>query len=100
MPAYVFLAAAGVIGSLIAVGFGVYSERAPTRRIRTNLGSVEQQVTDLREVVLAQPAQARVVRPAIAGLARGARRITPRGLLEGLDRRIELAGLGDRWPVE
>ena len=100
MPAYVYLAAASIVGSLLLITFSLYADRAPTKRVRANLGTPEQGVTDLREVVLAQPAHERVVRPAIASLARGARRITPRGLLDGLDRKIQLAGLADQWPVE
>jgi tight adherence protein C len=100
MPAYVYLAAMCIVGSLILLTVSLNAGRAPMRRVRANLGAPEPEVTDLREVVLAQPAHERVVRPAIAGLARGARRVTPRGVLEGLDRKIQLAGLTDEWPVE
>jgi len=75
-------------------------DRGSTKAVRANLGAGGRATTDLREVVLAQPAQERVVRPALARLAHAARRVTPRGMLEELDHRIQLAGLAERWPVD
>ncbi|MGH8977465.1 MAG: type II secretion system F family protein, partial [Acidimicrobiia bacterium] len=49
---------------------------------------------------LQQSAQERVVRPAAAALARQARRITPVGLVDSLERRLRMSGMSDRWTIE
>ena len=40
------------------------------------------------------------MRPAVATLARQARRITPVGLVDSLDRLLRRSGMSDRWTIE
>lgn len=56
--------------------------------------------TDLREIVLSRTAGERVVRPGIASFAEWARRISPAGFVERLERKIALAGIGREWPLQ
>ncbi len=56
--------------------------------------------TDLRELALAESASRRVVSPALHGLAMRLRRITPAGYVDSTARRVRLAGIEARWPVE
>lgn len=99
MPAYVYVAAASIVGSVILLLVSVRGN-VPDRLARANLLDGQAESTNLREIVLALPAQERVVGPAVAGLAAAARRITPRGVLDDIDRRIQLAGISERWPME
>jgi tight adherence protein C len=99
MPAYVYVAAASIVGSVILL-FVSLRGNVPNRLARANLLDGQAESTNLREIVLARPAQERVVGPAVAGLAAAARRITPRGVLDEIDRRIQLAGISERWPME
>jgi tight adherence protein C len=55
-------------------------------------------VTDMRHAVLQHSAADRVVDPLIEKLARIARRLTPAGLLESLERKISVAG--GSWTVD
>ena len=56
--------------------------------------------TDLRQAVLAHSATERAVQPAVAWLAGRARRLTPAGRLDQLERRILLAGATRTWTLE
>ena len=55
---------------------------------------------DLRRIELQRSPIERVLRPLLAGLGSRARRFTPAGWVERLERRITLAGANDAWPVE
>jgi tight adherence protein C len=55
--------------------------------------------TDMRAVALSSSAADRAVTPALQSIARRARRITPAGMLQNLERRVLLAG-ATSWPVE
>lgn len=73
----------------------------PNKKVRSNLrmgGSATP--TDLRDVVLAQPARVRVVRPAVDILAGWGRALTPSGVADRLERRRMLAGLPATWSIE
>src|SRR5262245_42168302 len=100
MPLYVYLAAAMVCAGMIVLIVSLSGIRAPAQLTRTNLANVTGRVTNLREVVLAQPSRERIVRPAVAWLAGAARSITPHGLAETLDLRIHQAGISERWPLD
>jgi tight adherence protein C len=54
---------------------------------------------DLRAATLELPASERAVTPALRSLGARARRLTPAGVLDNLERRILLAGATE-WPVE
>jgi tight adherence protein C len=99
VPVYVYLAAAAIAGSIILL---LVSLRGNTegKLARANLLDGQTQPADLREIVLAQPAQERVISPAVERLAAACRRVTPRGVLNDLERRIYLAGISDSWPPE
>lgn len=56
--------------------------------------------TDLRAAELQQPASDRAIAPAIAALARQARRVTPIGMVESLERRLGSAGLHGKVTLE
>ena len=100
MPLWIWLAALITVAALPLAWWSVASTRSTTDRARTNLSVGLAGFTDLRSAVLNQPAHERVVRPAVASLAARARRITPGGVVDALERRINLAGMGERWPIE
>jgi tight adherence protein C len=101
MPVGIWLAALAVAVSLPIAWWGFSGARAEGRTARANLASsLGAMATDLREAALAAPASDRVVAPVVAGLARRARRFTPVGALERIERRAFLAGLTDTWPSD
>jgi tight adherence protein C len=101
MPAYVYLGAALVSGAVILLVVSIHSAGAPSAQlVRSNLSNAPGRLTDLRQVILSQPTRERVVRPAAAGLAQVARRITPAGFVDTLERRVNLAGVSESWPIE
>jgi tight adherence protein C len=101
MPLSIWLAAAAIACALPIAWWAVSAGAgAKTERIRSNLAAGMEYMTDMRRVVLQQSAQDRVVRPAWTALARRARRITPAGMIDSLERRINLAGMSDAWPVD
>jgi tight adherence protein C len=100
MPLYVYLGAALVCTSVIVLVLSLHGARAPGQLVRSNLSNAPGGLTDLRAVVLERPTKERVVQPAVSSLARAARHLTPGGMTETLERRIELAGVSDHWPIE
>ncbi|HUH07004.1 MAG TPA: type II secretion system F family protein [Egibacteraceae bacterium] len=100
MPITVILAAMSVGLALPLLWWSVVSGRRPKEAIAENLrrGLVGQ--TDYRSIVLSTSAGSRAVRPMLRALAQTARRITPMGLLDALDKQITLAGRPARWPLE
>lgn len=57
-------------------------------------------VPDMRSAVLEQSARDRAVSPAVEALARHARRLTPGGLVDRLERRLTAAGKQGVWRIE
>ena len=55
---------------------------------------------DLRSIVLDRGGNERLIKPGLASASRFARSISPVGMVERLDRKIVLAGMGNRWPLE
>ncbi len=101
MPFGIWLAAFAVAISLPIAWWAFSSARVEGKAARANLAtSIGTTITDLRQSLLQQGAHERVVSPAVAGLARRARRLTPDGALSALERRTFLAGLSDTWPPE
>jgi tight adherence protein C len=74
---------------------GSRSSPTATRNLTSGLGT-----NDLREAVLARSATERAVAPAVSHLARQARRLTPAGRIENLERRLVLAGVSGGWTIE
>jgi len=102
VPLYVYLGSMAIVASVALMWHAVGGVRLPTGRVRANLrGGGEASIsTDLRDMQLARSAQERLFLPAMAGLARRGRRVTPAGLIEALERRITMAGASRRWPIE
>ncbi len=93
IPVPVLVAAAAIGVSLpIAVASFLHGRARPA--------AATGDVTDLRTVDLSRSPLERVLRPAIATLARRARRLTPKGWVIALERRITLAGAEASWPIE
>lgn len=101
MPFGIWIAAFAAAASLPIAWWALSGMRVEGQAARANLAhGFTTTVTDLREAALQRSAHDRVVSPAMASLARRARRVTPAGVLEHLERRAFLAGLTDTWPTE
>lgn len=100
MPPSIWLAAAAIAVSVPLAWWALSGVRVPARAVRTNLSQGIGQVTDLRAIELQRSARDRVVSPTMEAMAGRARRITPTGILETLERRAHLAGLAESWPME
>ena len=98
MPIYVVLAALAVTLSIPVLWHAVALDRAPTREVNRNLRSGLAEGGDLRGLVLSQSPLERVLRPMLQSFGRTARRASPAGVIDALERRVELSGVG--WPVE
>ena len=98
MPVYVVLAALAVTLSIPILWHAVALDRAPTQQVNRNLRAGLGEGGDLRRLVLSQSPVDRVFRPLLRSLGHTARRISPAGVVEALERRLELSGIG--WPVE
>jgi tight adherence protein C len=94
------LAAIALASSVPLAWWAISTTRTSTETVRENLAAGLEYFTDMRRVVLEQSAQERVVQPSVAALARRARRLTPAGMIDGLERKIALAGMSDQWPVD
>src|SRR5207248_6001898 len=94
----VIFASLAVASSVPLLAFSVFSERKSNRRVTTNLASGLAVPGNLRQLILAQPTGERTVAPILAALARHARRLTPAGVMQAVERRLHLAG--DPWSVE
>lgn len=90
--------AAAAISSLLVLWWAVSGERAPSGK--ANLLAGLGPVGDLRQAVLDRSAAERAVGPAVRRLATRARRLTPAGMIDGLERRILLTGGPAAWPLE
>lgn len=100
MPVLVWLAAASVSAAVPLLWWSLSSSRVPSHAVARNLTGGRATVADVREAVLTHSASERVVRPLMALMAHGSRRLTPAGFLASLERRVILAGLQAQWPLE
>jgi tight adherence protein C len=101
MPVLVIVAAAAVAASIPLLWWSVSGARAGTGALVGRdvlLGGRE--ALDLRAADLQRSAHERAVVPTLAALTRVARRLTPVGWLEALDRRLTLAGRPPSWTLE
>ena len=101
MSLIVVLGSAAIAISLPLLWWSVAASRTMTARTvdrETLMGGTGP--VDLRAAVLQRSAGERAVRPVLGWLARGARRLTPYGWIEALERRITLAGRPVAWPIE
>lgn len=104
MPLYVYGFVAALAVAMPLLWWSVASAdplAKMTHLVRTNLGERRAPtITDVREVQLTRSARERIVDPLVARLARAAHRVVPSTVVDGLDRRVALAGLTGQWPVE
>ena len=98
MPVYVVVAALAVILSIPILLYSLATDRAPARRVTRNLNVGLADGGDLRGLVLSQSPLERILQPLVRMLARPARRLSPSGMVDVLQRRAELSGT--RWPLE
>jgi tight adherence protein C len=98
VPFYVVLAALAICLSIPVLFFTMALDRAPTRQVNRNLRTGLADGGDLRGLVLSQSPIERIVRPLLLSLGRIARRISPSGMVDTLERRVELAAAS--WPVD
>jgi tight adherence protein C len=98
LPVYIVLAALAVTLSIPILWHSLALDRAPTQQVNRNLRAGLSENGDLRGLLLAQSPVERVFRPLLRSLGGTARRISPAGVIEALERRVELSGV--RWPVE
>ncbi|NNE72759.1 MAG: type II secretion system F family protein [Acidimicrobiales bacterium] len=96
LPLRVWLGA-GAIGAAIPVLWWAVSARAHSNRL---LQTTTEQRTNLRDLVLAQSGQERVVQPGLRRLADFARAFTPAGLISHIEKRVLQAGVSQSWPVD
>jgi len=100
MSLAVILAAAAVAASIPLLWWSVAGARAGTRSVDPSVLTGGGRSIDLRVAELQRSATERAVKPLANSLARFARRLTPVGWIESLDRRITLAGRPAAWPIE
>jgi tight adherence protein C len=95
----VILGSAAVAATVPLLWWALSGERAPAgvaRNLTTGLsGGV-----DVRSELLARSAADRAVAPAVERWAARARRLTPVGRIEALERRIQFAGTPRSWTIE
>ena len=101
MPIYVILAAAVITLSMALLAWSLAGSRKPARAAASNLSRGGMGgMTDARQLALTRSASERAVEPVGLWLVDRARRLTPRGWIEPLERRITLAGRPAGWPLE
>ncbi|MDG2261583.1 MAG: type II secretion system F family protein [Actinomycetota bacterium] len=95
----VLIGGAALVACSLPVGwFAVASAKGNGREASRHLKS--KTAVDLHELLLTRSAEERVVGPVVQTLARRVRRLTPKGFMSSLERRVGLAGLPASWPIE
>ena len=100
MPIGIWLAAAALAAALPIAWWALSGLHIEDRVARANLSQGVSVGTNLRHATLQQSASDRVVTPLMDALVRRARRLTPAGVIDSLERRAFLAGLSEAWPTE
>ena len=98
MPLYIVPAALILVLSVPLLVLSLVGGRSSDTRVRGNLREGFAAHTDLRRLVLSQSATERIFQPVLAATARRARRVSPGGVVDKLEKRIVLAGM--TTPVE
>ena len=98
MTVILVLGAAAVIASVPLLWWAVAGDRTSTIASR-NLAAGFHAPGDMRQALLAHSAHDRAISPTMGWLARQARRLTPGGMLDSLERRVLLAGGPQAWPI-
>ncbi len=99
MPITIFVAAAALSLSVPLAVVSWWTTRSRSSGAAVAAGGAGGPV-DLRRIDLQRSPIDRVLRPLLAGIGKRARRLTPGGWVAALERRIELAGASEAWPVE
>ncbi|HUF33036.1 MAG TPA: type II secretion system F family protein [Acidimicrobiales bacterium] len=99
MSFVLLLGAVAVVAAFPLLWWAV-SGASSSSAVARNLTAGASSFTDYRSAVLARSAKERAVGPAVERLADRARRLTPNGMVENLERRILLAGVPEGWPLE
>ena len=97
MSLILVLGAASVIAAVPLLWWAVTGDR--TSSIASRNLSAGFKPGDMRQAVLAHSVHDRAISPTMNWLARQARRLTPGGMQQSLERRILLAGGPEAWPV-
>lgn len=100
MSLVVVFGALAVVAALPLLWWAISGATTTSAAVSRNLTAGTAIQTDYRQVLLAHSARDRAVAPAADRLAERARRLTPNGVLENLERRILLAGVPGSWPLE
>lgn len=98
MTLILLLGAAAVVASVPLLWWALAGDRTSSIASQ-NLAAGFNGPGDMRQVVLAHSAHDRAVSPAMNWLARQARRLTPTGMLDSLERRVLHAGGPEAWPL-
>jgi len=98
VPLYIVPAALILVLSVPLLVLSLVGGRSSDTRVRGNLREGFAAHTDLRRLVLSQSATERIFQPVLAATARRARRVSPGGVVDKLEKRIVLAGM--TTPVE
>ena len=93
MPITIYIAAAALAASVPLAVVSWWTSRSRPSDVAA--ASAAGGPVDLRRIDLERSPIERVLRPLLAGLGQRARRFTPAGRVEGLERRIMLAGAGE-----
>ncbi|MEO6121454.1 MAG: type II secretion system F family protein, partial [Acidimicrobiales bacterium] len=99
MPISVVVAAVAAVASMPVLWWALSGRQSTTVGAR-NLLVGQPAFTDMRQAVLAHSASDRAVRPMVERLAKRAKRFSPNGVTEALERRILLAGAPAAWRIE
>ena len=99
MPIGIWLAAAALAAALPIAWWALSGLHIEDRVARANLSQGVSVGTNHRHATLQQSASDRVVTPLMDALVRRARRLTPAGVIDSLERRAFLAGLSEAWPT-
>ncbi len=100
MPTIIVLAAIAMGASVPLLWWSVSTARPGDGGMLRRMSKRGEATTDMRELALAEAAGRRVVMPAMRWLLRRIKRVTPAGWIETVQRRITLAGVEARWPLE
>jgi tight adherence protein C len=96
----VMLIGAAAVASALPVLWWALSGADPSASAATRNLAGGSRSADMREALLAHGGSERAVQPTIEALARRARRLTPTGMVESMERRVLLAGTPQAWPIE
>jgi tight adherence protein C len=96
----VYAAALAIIGAVFLVIYGVFGADKLTSLTEGRGHSMPIRAATLRDMRLQTAATDRILGPIVSGLAGKARRLTPLGAIDEMERKISVSGLASTWTVE